>query len=271
MLRTLSVWAVKLSIVCLATGLLVASGCATARPADRPQPAQPSAAAPPAPAAPVAAEEPAEPAETPRSNVRVLMHEHFIITMLSRNAVIVGDLEAAREPANALADHRYAADLPAAWEESLDRLQDAARQAAVARDLPAAARGVAEMARVCGDCHLAASGKAELGDSSEPASGKTDSVEERMGRHILALDRMWIGLTGPSDDAWRDGAKVLVHAPAKTRGQELTPEFRAALREVRALGTRAERAAGSVQRAEVYGQLLSTCAGCHALRAAVEF
>ena len=205
--------------------------------------------------------------------VRDVMNDHFIITKLARDAVIVGDFASAREPVAALADFQYSSELPQAWQSDLRRLQHAARQTADAQDLAAAASGVAKMARVCGDCHLNTTGKAELGSANDPIAGRSESLDERMARHILALDRMWVGLTGPSDDAWREGAKLLVQAPAKVRDRasDLSKDFRFALREVRSLGTRAEHATDGEQRAEAYGQLLSTCARCHALHAAVEF
>jgi hypothetical protein len=259
---------------------VLGSGCGHTSAAQKPvepAPAPVEAAPPPpaeAPAAPAAETKDAPlPGLHGDAYVRALMNDHFIITKLARDAVIAGDIEAARGPVAALADYEYASELPAGWRPHLDRLQDAARQTVSAGDLTGAARGVATMAKVCGDCHLEESGKAELGASSEPITGRSDSLHERMGRHILALDRMWVGLTGPSDDAWRDGAKVLLHAPAKMRGTstELSADFQASLREVRALGRSAEAAKSGEQRAEVYGQLLATCAHCHALHAAVDF
>lgn len=203
------------------------------------------------------------------ADVRTVMEDHFMLTKVARDAVIAGDLAAVRDPLHVLADYAYPSELPESWRGSLLQLRETARKTAEATSLDAAAKGVAAMARVCGDCHLKNTGDAELGASSEPLAARSEALQERMERHVLALDRMWIGLTGPSEDAWRDGAAVLAHAPARV--DAATPEVRAALLELRTLGTRATQAKSTHARAEVYARMLSKCARCHALHAEIEF
>jgi hypothetical protein len=202
-----------------------------------------------------------------------LMNDHFLITMWARDRVIEGNVDALRKPLVALASFHYPPEVPASWTESLTRLQDAARATSEAGTLDNAAHGVAAMARVCGDCHLKTSGRAELqlaryADTQKPS----DSLIERMQRHKWALDRMWIGLTGPSDAAWDDGAAALQHAPPKMKSDHpvLRGDPRPELATLRALGARAIEAKSSADRAEIYGRALATCAYCHAFGAETE-
>jgi hypothetical protein len=212
-------------------------------------------------------------AEPSAAYVQALMSQHFLITISARDSVIEGNLEALRQPLRALGAYQYPAVLPESWSWSLARLQEAARVTAEASSLDAAAKGVATMGSVCGDCHLETSGRADLGLAPGAATGKPDTLSQRMHRHRWALDRMWVGLTGPSDDAWRTGAAALAQAPAKMKRGDvaLSRDFQTSVSAVRALGALALEATSSQERADVYGQALATCAHCHALRAEVEF
>jgi len=94
-----------------------------------------------------------------------------------------------------------------------------------------------------------------------------------MYRHMWAADRLWEGLTGPSDEAWRAGAQALVRAPEQAPRTQppLPPRFVSALRQVRELGQRALEADSLADRANVYGVFLASCASCHALQVELEF
>jgi len=234
----------------------------------RPPVAPPLAAAPDAGTGPDSAQ-----SEPGAGYVAALMSQHFLITIAARDSVIEGNLEALRQPLRALGAYQYPAVLPESWSWSLARLQEAARVTAEASTLDAAARGVATMGSVCGDCHLETSGRADLGLAPGAATSKPDTLSQRMHRHMWALDRMWVGLTGPSDDAWRTGAAALAQAPTKMkRGNvALSRDFQTSVGAVRALGALALEATSSQERADVYGQALATCAYCHSLRAEVEF
>lgn len=237
---------------------------------ELPQSALPSAAT--APAAPTTPAESSEPssanAEALGENfVPALMTQHFLLIRWARDSVIEGAVEALRKPMRALAEYRYPADFPQSWAASLTRLQELAQLTAEAGSLELAATGVAGMARVCGDCHLENSGPAALGGQpTVPSQADTDTSAQPMQRHIWALDRMWIGLTDPSDAAWRAGAAALAAGPIQLNNgrTEAAPGFRTSLHELRALGARAQAAKSSEERADVYGRTLATCAHCHA-------
>ena len=95
------------------------------------------------------------------------------------------------------------------------------------------------MARVCGDCHRAkAAGPQFAASQADRERTTSDSLGERMQRHMWAVNRMWEGLTAPSDDAWNAGAQVLANAPAAAPNSTpaLPPEVVSALSEVREVG-----------------------------------
>jgi cytochrome c553 len=153
----------------------------------------------------------------------------------------------------------------------MPQLQQAARLTAQASTLDAAASGVATMARICGECHVANGGpKPPAVDPDQPRAAKRDTLAKRMIRHMVAADELWEGLTMPSEAAWKAGADALRHAPT-TAHQALPRGFVTRLLEVRELGEDADEAQTPEQRSNVLGQLLATCAECHALRVEHDF
>jgi hypothetical protein len=193
-----------------------------------------------------------------------VMADHFMITSWARDSVIAGMIDPLREPLSTLADYRYD-ELPAgSWVAWMAQLQAAARLTSQAETLDAAAMGVATMARVCGECHVANHG----GPAIPPPPEKTprlaaDSVGERMGRHMWGAELLWEGLTGPSETSWNAGAETLIEAPDEL-DERLPENFDASLREVVALGRAAKEATSLAERADTYGLLIATCADCHA-------
>ena len=82
------------------------------------------------------------------------MHSHLERVGAIKAAVIAGDLEAVREPAEWLAEHEKV-EVPDTWMRYVDEMQRYAEQAATAKNLVGAAAAVSEIGRACGDCHLA--------------------------------------------------------------------------------------------------------------------
>jgi len=203
-------------------------------------------------------------------DIAAFMRDHFIITAWARDAVAEGDLESLREPLRELAAYRYPGVVPGAWMQYLARLQAAAKLTSEAQQLPAAAAGVATMARLCGECHV--QHRVELSVSfrtpSERPEPETESLSTRMYRHQWASTRLWEGLTAPSDEAWAAGAAALAEIPASISpsGQALGPDTLAMLKQVQQIGTEASNANTLDERATSYGRLLSLCSQCHAAR-----
>jgi hypothetical protein len=230
-------------------------------------------------AAPVVRSTPASSAGSkpaqPTEHIEDFMADHFVIVTYSRDAVINGELEALREPLQALADYEYKNVAPGDWVSWILQIQAAARLTSESETLAAAASGVASMARSCGGCHEATGGGPDFGGPSkrERASPPSDTLDARMKRHMWAVDRVWEGLTAPSDEAWTDGTSALEHTPATPpiTDPPLPPRFVTALLAMRELAAEASDATSLAQRADVYGRLLAGCAGCHAYGVELSF
>ncbi len=122
-----------------------------------------------------------------------------------RDAVARADLEAARREAKALAELRVEGAVDTAWQSRLDAMRTAASRIANAQDLSEASRGLAVLARTCGDCH-ATSAQRNVAVGEPPRTSV--NVVPRMRRHEWGVERMWEGLVVPSEEAWRTGARA---------------------------------------------------------------
>jgi hypothetical protein len=272
-------YAIALALVSVSTSGL--SGCAHTerdgnrnRSAKQAQPERTGGEEPPAAAAQPRQRQPGELAAEPSRAIEDFMVDHFVIATWSRDVLISGDLEAVREPLTALAAYDYRSVAPGGWMSYVAKMQQAAHVTSSAQTLELAAIGVATMARTCAECHVATGrGPAFTDGEDEGAAQNTDTLGERMRRHMWAADRLWEGLTAPSEDSWTAGAAVLARAPspAPSADPPLPPDYVAAIAEVRELGVEALDASTLEARAEVYGRFLASCAGCHALQVQYQF
>jgi hypothetical protein len=84
---------------------------------------------------------------------------------------------------------------------------------------------------------------------------------------------MWQGMVGPLDHAWTAGAKELRKGWLDPQEVVSNPEDRAKVhdlvRQVYEIGTRAEKTSHPEERAQLYGQFLTTCIECHDLTGAI--
>lgn len=182
------------------------------------------------------------------------MYPHFFRVGLVQSAVIHGSLEEVREPARWLARQGGPSRLPPGSEPLVRELRAAAAAAAEADDLQEAARATAAMASVCGRCHRAYDGGPGAASASRPR------VADQLP-HIQAAERLWLGLIAPSDEAWRAGARQLSQAPFVAL--DPPPAVAEMVREAQAAGVRAATLEDQDERGALFGELLSTCAGCH--------
>jgi cytochrome c553 len=93
-----------------------------------------------------------------------------------------------------------------------------------------------------------------------------------MLEHQRAADEMLEGLFIPSETQWIRGATRFVGAPLRQklpRDQKLTPETRKTEERVHQLAGRATKAATWKERADIYAQMVTTCARCHSLHGVV--
>lgn len=212
----------------------------------------------PEPHPPVAApQEAAEPGESMPP-----MDEHFVKAGDIKLAVINGDLAAAKTPAEWMTNSLDSGEVPVKWRAYVPPVKRAAEAVMKAEDLTAAAKGTAEMARACGACHVAM--EIEIGTSTmrDPSGGEGEGAH--MDRHQWAVDRMYEGLIGPSDEAWSSGAAALMEAPLHSDA-DASKEVADLAGRVHALGASAKDQTDPQQRAGHYAELIGTCATCHEL------
>ncbi|MEO7736174.1 MAG: hypothetical protein ABIY55_34770 [Kofleriaceae bacterium] len=124
-------------------------------------------------------------------------------------------------------------------------------------------RGAARLAEACARCHLDASAQAEF---QPPPAAPEDraTVPARMARHQWAVNRTWEGMVGGADDVWVAGLDVLATTPLPW--PKIGSERAALASRLRQLASRAKRVSGTEleARARIYGEILVTCAACHA-------
>lgn len=122
-----------------------------------------------------------------------------------------------------------------------------------------------ELGVVCNRCHAQGHPLA-LPPPSPPVAGT--GVAPHMQRHLWAIDHLWDGLIGPSEIDWNQGVAVLA-------GSDLDPTLFAGRNDqdspagyiapwIRRTGLEALRTADPAARGRMYGDLLATCADCHA-------
>jgi cytochrome c553 len=193
------------------------------------------------------------------------MHARFSRTVDIQTGVVLGRMDRARDAAAWIAEGEGSGDLPAGVEAYEARLRENAGLIAQDREPAAAAMHTAQMAAVCGGCHLATGGGPQFVAGPEPDEGST--IGKRMIRHVWASDRMWEGLVGPSDEMWSAGTRVLEEGAVILEGAaraSLSPDASLGyLTELRNLGRTGAAATTQEARASVYGRLLGTCYGCH--------
>jgi mono/diheme cytochrome c family protein len=195
------------------------------------------------------------------------MKEHYTKVLTVEAAVIRGDLDAVREPAEWLAAHEASKELDKASAAQVSAMRQAARRAADAKDLTTAANATAAMLATCGDCHRAAAVV-----PVPPAGTPTSEVGGAVGHmiaHQRAIEQMANGLIIPSAQAWKGGAEALKAVPLRAadlpRDPRLTREIAAAEDRVHVLAEQAATAAEASARVNVYAQIISSCGQCHGL------
>lgn len=186
------------------------------------------------------------------------MAEHFVQSEQIRNALIAGELENTREPAQWLIDNLTSEDVPVRWRPHVPDVREAAQVVLEAQSIAQAAAGAGRMAHACGECHEAVG--VEVAPAERPVPLDDDTTFAQMDRHAWAAERMWDGLIAPRDDVWVEGATLMRDAPLHA---SVAPE------PITSLGAQVHDLAEAAielpvgDRAEQYGKIITTCAGCH--------
>ena len=199
-----------------------------------------------------------------RSVTPAVMLRHEIYGLAVRDAIVRGDLESAR---------RNARDLGAVQVRGTPEVVDYARPMneasatiAGAPDLGAAARATGALVQSCADCHARMTGPTRA--IAVPAPLPERGRVPRMRRHAWAMNELWDGLVGNSEDPWHGGAEVLADpslaAAELVPKKSSTPEVDRLAASVQTLGQRAQATNDTAARAVIYGELVATCADCHA-------
>lgn len=209
-----------------------------------------------------------------------LMGEFFEHVTAAQAAIVRGDLEGIREPAVWIAEHesmpglaapteQWSAETLDGWEAHDPEIRAAAQLVSEADSFEKAAAASAKMVLACGNCHREVGADPripELGAGGVPPAESLETVPHML-RHQWAVHQMWVGLINPSEEAWKKGAEVLTGAPLRKENlspyAEYTENLPALALGVQRLGTEAFEETDWNRRAEIYGELLTTCAGCH--------
>lgn len=189
------------------------------------------------------------------------MKNHFKEATVIRNAVIDGRLSDASRAAQSLPDNEGLGKINPSWQSSIDVLEYAAKRIQRSSDTPALAVAIADIAIACGQCHKAAGGPKIEAEPVPPSDG---SLAGRMHRHAWATERLWEGIYGPSDPAWKAGASALSGEPfPKEVLEKGDVNARAAADRFKGLVPTLASKKTPQDRGQVYANLLETCAACH--------
>ncbi|MDH4350943.1 MAG: hypothetical protein OEW56_07330 [Gemmatimonadota bacterium] len=179
-----------------------------------------------------------------------------------------GRLDGVRTEARELLARESGEGLPPKTASQVEELRAFATLASRAPDLGSAASAVARVGAACGSCHKSMKRGPAYEVPTGPPAGETP-VETRMIRHRWASERLWDGLVGPSDESWHAGVGVLRDVPlftdALTQDVEQYDAVTKLAWTVHDAGARANSATTQAARADLYGELLGTCAACHSL------
>jgi len=184
------------------------------------------------------------------------MTRHFDALEAARDALIEGDVLAARDKLAVLERDVSADGHPSEWASYLTRLQSTLRAGTYTSNPQSVGRAIAASAAVCGDCHLDLGARVDL--PMPPAPKDNVGVIPHMRRHAWAADRMWAGLVGPSPGAWADAAAVLADKPLyeAPEGKLMSDAARTYAEQVVKDGVGTLTAASEERRIELYGDFL---------------
>lgn len=208
-----------------------------------------------------------EPAASERAtSMTALMLRHYDHARVLTSAAIFGNADRAHQSATAILREAPVEDLPDDAVPAREAFQAAVRTVESARTRAELAGSAANVARRCGDCHLAAG----LGPTFT-VGRVADPVTPEDHIRVLAWgsSRMWEALVGGSDLAWRAGARAL-------SGQLLREELyasrmadpaqgRALAARMHDLGVEALSVSERDEKTRVLGEIWATCSDCHGL------
>jgi len=218
-----------------------------------------------------AAGEPGDPARHPPERARFVsaptvryhMQQHVRELRSVEQMLVDGHLAEAKALAFMLTKSEADPGM-APWAVEARETVDAARGLTAARTIEEALRYEVRVAEACAGCHLRTQ-QLPLFAAPSPVPPDQPTTAARMARHQWAVDQMWEGLVGADDQRWRAGLDVIKTTPPPFSSRTTAPALAANLQQ-RARAALARRTTETLgARATAYGEVLVTCAGCHAL------
>lgn len=198
------------------------------------------------------------------------MQKHFAHAITAKDTILFGDLEVAMDSLKWISENG-ASDSKNSdpWEPHIGRVRSIATDTLGKKKVEVMAMAVAQLARECGACHATLGVEPKLPVVKEAPAG--EEFRDHMIGHKWALDRMWAGLTNPSDELWESGAKHLAGKPSHLRnlskyGKDADMAMTYATR-VHSLADEAVTEKQGDRRMAIFGRFLAACAGCHAFPA----
>ncbi|HUJ61300.1 MAG TPA: hypothetical protein VLX92_22505 [Kofleriaceae bacterium] len=195
---------------------------------------------------------------------RFHMHENYELFGAIEHLLVHGKLDEARDLARGIGMAPDEAGLTA-WAAQAATVRDRAMAVATATSIDEACRRAARLADACAHCHVDSNAVPEF---REPPALPPDrpTLEARMARHLWAVERVREGVIGGVDEPWRAGLDVLAQAPLPWSAADAD---RAALaKRLHELADRSRQLGATDttdERARAYGEILVTCAACHAV------
>ncbi len=195
---------------------------------------------------------------------RFHMHESYALFGTIEHLLVHGKLGEARDLARSIGVAPDEAGL-SAWATQAALVRDRATALANATSVDEACRKAAKLAEACASCHVDTNAVPEFRVPPELPPDRP-TLDARMTRHVWAVERVREGVIGAVEEPWQAGLDVLAQAPFPWPADDAD---RAPLgRRIHDVADRARKRGAtdtSADRATTYGELLVTCAGCHAL------
>lgn len=196
----------------------------------------------------------------------IQMHQSYTSLVTARDAFVSGDYDASRMELTNVALLPMPDGVPPIWATNVLELHQMAARGAQAELPEGVADGIGRSANACGSCHQATGYIPSLAMMPEAPEG-SDAATAMM-RHAYAAQELWDGLITHNADRWNTGTGLLAGShvsPEQLFGQGL--EARIGASRVAGLQNASRAVIHAVEwddRAEAYGQLLTSCASCHA-------
>jgi hypothetical protein len=201
------------------------------------------------------------PALTRPDVVRERMRTQFNDLRDIQNMLLDGKLEDAKARAFMVTKQADDPGLAALAAQS-QAVSDAATSLGESRTTPEACRRLAKVAGACAGCHAYFPKPLRVPPETAPATAQP-RVADQMKAHVTATDRLFEGAVLGDLRRWREGVDALAAMPIQVPGRE---DLGQRLQD-KAQGALADIQSGSsttATRAAAYGEMLVTCAECHA-------